>query len=178
MAAKTIISLDDFLQLPEQGPNGEHYELDEGELITLRPAGRPHSRRVGVIDRYLAGQLSEDKYDILVGEIGLIMRRDPRPTVRGADIAVVAHAEEQPEGMLTEPPFLVVEVISPSNTPDDVERKRIQYLDFGVPEVWVVYEKSRTIHVFQPGDKFVVAAIHDRFPCRLGFSVNVEELFR
>jgi Uma2 family endonuclease len=178
VAVKTVVSLEDFLQLPEQGPNGEHYELDEGELITLSPAGRPHSRRVGVIDRYLAVQLSEDKYDILVGDIGLIMGRGPRPTVRGADIAVVVHTEEQAEGMLTEPPFLIVEVISPSNTPEDVERKRIQYLDFGVPEVWIVYEKTQTIHVFQPGEKFVVVGVHDRFPCKLGFSVDVKELFR
>jgi hypothetical protein len=39
MAAKTTLSLEEFLKLPEAGDDGTHYELDEGErLITLTPA--------------------------------------------------------------------------------------------------------------------------------------------
>ena len=30
MAAKTTISLEEFLKLPEAGDDGTHYELDEG----------------------------------------------------------------------------------------------------------------------------------------------------
>ena len=31
-----------------------------------------------------------------------------------------------------------------------MELKRKQYLDFGVPEVWFVYERTKTIHVYEP----------------------------
>lgn len=31
-----------------------------------------------------------------------------------------------------------------------MELKRKQYLDFGVPEVWFVYERTKTIHVYGP----------------------------
>ncbi|MGA8595615.1 MAG: Uma2 family endonuclease [Bryobacteraceae bacterium] len=186
MAAKTTISLDEFLKLPEFEEDGTHYELDEGELITLSPSGGRHAIRVQKTFRYLMRYLPEEQYDILPGEVGFIMSYDPRPTVRGANLAVVRHREEYPEGMLKEPALLVVEVVSPSNTPDDIERKRIQYLEFGVQEVWVVYEKAKTIHVSlnpaaardnkQP--ESFVANIQSAFTSTLGFPVVAKDLFR
>lgn len=186
MAAKTTISLEEFLKLPDFEEDGTHYELDEGELITLSPSGVPHAKRIDKIYRYLIRHLPEEQFDILPGEVGFIMGYDPRPTVRGADLAVIRHREEYAKGMLKEPALLVVEVVSPSNTPDDIERKRIQYLQFDVQEVWVVYEKAKTIHIFlnavaardndQP--ESFVATMQSVFTSTLGFPVVAKELFR
>lgn len=186
MATKTTISLDEFLRLPDFEEDGTHYELDEGELITLSRSGGRHAKRTGRIYRYLIRYLPDEQYDILPGEVGFIMGYDPRLKVRGADLAVMHRREEYPEGMLKEPALLVVEVVSPSNTPDDIERKRIQYLEFGVQEVWVVYEKAKTIHVFlNPGTaghnkqpESFVANIQSGFTSTLGFPVVTKELFR
>lgn len=181
----TTLTLEEFLALPEQ-EDGTHYELDEGELVRLSPTGKPHSRRIDKIYRYLMNHLPEEEWDILPGELGFIMAGDPKPTVRGADLAVMPHQDEVPEGMSREPAHLIVEVVSPSNTPDDIERKRIQYLNFGVQEVWVVYEKARTIHVYvNPSaalrlkrNEMFVATGDSVFESTLGFPVVARELLR
>ncbi|MBV9406166.1 MAG: Uma2 family endonuclease, partial [Acidobacteriaceae bacterium] len=42
MAARTILSLEEFLKLPEHEEDGTHYELDEGQLIVLPPPRTQH----------------------------------------------------------------------------------------------------------------------------------------
>jgi Uma2 family endonuclease len=186
MAAKTLLSLEEFLKLPDFEEDGTHYELDEGEVITLSPSGGSHARQVDRIYRYLIKHLPENRYDILPGEVGFILGHDPKPTVRGADLAVIYHRDDYADGMLREPALLIVEVVSPSNTPDDIERKRIQYLEFGIPEVWVVYQKAKTVHVFIASEaarrenrqESFVASMQSVFTSTLDFPVQVKELFR
>jgi Putative restriction endonuclease len=51
MVAKTTISLDEFLKLPDFEEDGTHYELDEGKLITLSPSGGRQAKRIDKIVR-------------------------------------------------------------------------------------------------------------------------------
>ena len=86
MAAKTTISLEEFLKLPEAEDDGTHYELDEGELITLSPGGTNHSILIASITMYLGQILDRSKYVVLSGEAGVILSDEPgKATVRGAD---------------------------------------------------------------------------------------------
>jgi Uma2 family endonuclease len=48
---------------------------------------------------------------------------------------------------VTDPPALVVEVISPANRKARVREKIALYLDHGVPEVWEVLPKKKVILV-------------------------------
>jgi Uma2 family endonuclease len=185
MATTATISLEEFLKLPDQEEDGTHYELDEGELVRLSPTGKTHAHRIDRIYRYLIKHLPEEHWDILPGELGFIMGGNPKPIVRGADLAVMPHQEQLQEGMSREPAHLIVEVVSPSNQPDDVERKRVQYLNFGVQEVWIVYEKARTMHVYlntalatrQNRAEMFVCTDATEFHSTLGFPVVVRELF-
>lgn len=179
MSAQTTISLDEYLKL---ALNGDYpYELDEGELIPVSPTGGKHSRRLDRILRFLYRQLAEERHDILTGEPGFILSRDPKPSVRGADIAVMSHREEEeiPEGMFVDPPLLIVEVVSAGNNPEDIEKKRLQYVTFGVQEIWIVYQETRTVYVQIPADdKYFILQGQSVFLSSLGFNVPVEELFR
>ncbi len=73
MRTHTLLSLDDFLQLPPP-EDATQFELDEGELIVLSPAGGAHAYRLDRIYRYLISQPAECQYDILPGEVGFILR--------------------------------------------------------------------------------------------------------
>ncbi len=141
--AKTL-TLDEFLALPEQDDEGHHFELDEGELITLSPTGAIHARRVSAISAYLYQHVDRKVFDVLTGEAGILMALDPKPIVRGIDIAVLYRADMPGQGMLRRAPVVAIEVISPSNDPTDLDRKRRQYQAFGVKEVWFVYESATT----------------------------------
>src|ERR1700733_11347945 len=50
--------------------------------------------------------------------------------------------------IITEPPFLVIEVLSPDDRTDDIQEKIDDYLSFGVPFVWVVNPRTRRGYVY------------------------------
>lgn len=177
---RKTMTLEEFLALPELDENGNHFELDEGELITLSPVGRTHGRRVTKISSYLDRALDEAIYEVVCGEVGILMALDPKATVRGMDVAVLRKTEHPEKGMVRSAPFLIVEVISPSNNPVDLEKKRKQYQEFGVEEVWFVYEDFKCLYVYRRQQGTV--AIHEcpaQFESSLdGLMVDTRELFR
>ncbi len=181
LATKTVV-MTEFLQLCAQDTEAR-YELDEGELVSLSPTSRKHASQIDKIYRFLIRHLPEQQYDVLPGEVGFILGHDPKPIVRGADLAVLPHQENPDEGFIAEAPLLAVEVISPGNTAEDIERKCQQYLAHGTQEIWVVYSKAQTIHVYrqsQTSEDLASYSIHDRngqFQSLLGFTVPCAGLF-
>jgi Uma2 family endonuclease len=49
-----------------------------------------------------------------------------------------------PPDVLTEPPILVVEILSPDDTYSDTQQRASDYLNMGVKTVWIIDPKSRT----------------------------------
>jgi Uma2 family endonuclease len=43
--------------------------------------------------------------------------------------------------------MIAIEVASRGNTPDQLERKRLLYLEGGAAEVWLIYPKTRSMLV-------------------------------
>jgi Uma2 family endonuclease len=71
--------------------------------------------------------------------------------VRRPDISVICNREVPPSGVLAFAPDLVVEVISPNDLAEDVERKLGDYLRAGVRSVWLVSPECRSITVHHAG---------------------------
>ena len=71
------------------------------------------------------------------------VRVQVKPTrFRVPDVCLVAGP--RPEGrVITTPPFLVIEVLSPDDRAGDLEEKIDDYLAFGVKYVWVVNPRTR-----------------------------------
>ena len=179
MAAKTTISLEEFLKLPDSEDDGTHYELDDGELITLSPGGTKNSRLIAYITAYLCRILDPTRYDVVTGEPGVVLSNEPKKaTVRGADVAVLPSRplEDSPEGFTREPFVVAVEVISKSNDPIDIERKKNQYLAGGVQEVWLVYPKANTVHVYR-GSTAQVYSTGEKFESVLGVTIDSGRFF-
>lgn len=53
------------------------------------------------------------------------------------------HAGPQPE-ILTEPPLLVVEILSPDDTYSDTQERAQDYREMGVETVWIIDPKTRS----------------------------------
>ncbi|MDQ6523231.1 Uma2 family endonuclease [Nocardioides sp. LHD-245] len=76
--------------------------------------------------------------------------RLPRNRVRIPDLLVT---ERRPEGHhVTEPPILVVEVLSPSTRNEDLFRKSLEYVAGGVGQYWIVDRRLRAIDVLASTD--------------------------
>jgi Uma2 family endonuclease len=76
-------------------------------------------------------------------------------------------------------PDLVVEVVSPSETADEVQEKVFDYLLAGTPMVWVIYSRTQQVVVHTPDGLARTLRGEDRleFAQLPGFSCTVAELF-
>ena len=115
------------------------YELVDGELRKMSPAGFEHGRvamRIGaslstfVIQRHLG--------EVTAAETGFVLRRNP-DTVRAPGVAFVRQDRLVPSsGYFPGPPDLAIEVVSPSDTYSEVDAKVLDWLRSGVRMVVVV----------------------------------------
>ena len=181
MATRTVLTVDQFAQLPD---DDQLHELDEGELITMAPAGGMHGLTERTITRRLDRYLDAhpELGEILPSDTGFVLRRDP-DVVRSPDLAFLRMEKVRaiPEdGFIEGAPDLAVEIVSPSESATALDRKIRQYLQAGTQVVWVVHRKTREVHVFEaPGtSRYLTEEDALEAPALLpGFSVQVKDLF-
>jgi len=181
MATQTALTLNQFLALPET-EDGTHHELSEGELITLPPPGYSHGVIVMNVGGIFRAKLDRKKFIITGGDAGFILKEDPHSaTVRGADVAVNKRETigTIPEtGYLAQAPLVAVEVVSPSNTATDLERKVSQYLSAGSMEVWLLYPDTQRLHVYLHGTREIkIYQAGESFASVLGCEFPVAPFF-
>lgn len=179
MSAKTILTLEQFLQLPE---DDLFHELDEGELLTMSPTKRRRGEVQWKLSALLAKYLENNPVcSAYPAETGFLLDRDP-PIVRSPDIALVRagrpHLGEADE-FIQGAPDLAIEVISPSDAASSLLRKVKQYLRAGCQAVWVVYPEEQEVHVHQSRGVRVLQRDQSLEAPELlpGFSVAVRTLF-
>jgi Uma2 family endonuclease len=150
LQTKTLTG-EDLLNLPMG--TGERYELIEGELIIMPPAGGEHGEIASTISGEIYLHLKKHKSGkIFAAETGFYTRRDNR-TVRAPDVAFIQQSKIPQtgisKGFLDIVPDLIVEVVSPHDRASEIDMKVIEWLEFGVQLVWIVYPESRRIFVYE-----------------------------
>ncbi len=159
-------------------------ELVKGEIIYLMPTGHPHSFYEGNITIALGIFVREHKLlgRVLPGEVGIYTQRHP-DTVRGADVAFISHerlAQVQSKSFLDVCPELIVEVMSPDDTWDEVHEKLEEYFAVGAKLIWVVAPRRQRLHVYRSLTDLDVLTVQDTLTggeVLPGFQVPVAELF-
>jgi len=145
-----LVTAEELCQMPEPA-DGSRYELLEGELVQMTPAGARHGRTTLAVGTVLFTFVSEKGLGHVVSnDTGVFTEKDP-DTVLAPDLAYWSRQRlpELPEGFVEVPPDLAVEVVSPSDSQSYVHRKVLHYLDHGVSLVWVVDPKTRTVTVYR-----------------------------
>ena len=176
-----LLTAEDLLRLSSQGVKGE---LIRGVLHETVSVGAEHSfigiRLGGEFDRYARRHR--------LGRVGgtdggVLVERNP-DTVREPDIFFVS-AEKLPlnvrvQGYLDVVPELVVEIVSPSDSPTEVDEKIRMWLDLGVSMALVVRPANRTIVIRRPGIPAVTLSGEDTLDggdVLPGFSLPLSEIF-
>jgi len=149
MGATTKLTFEEFLQLPEEP--GKRFELDKGELIVEPSPTYRHNRIRHRIARHLEDFVQRNQLGGVTVEQDFRLAPD---IVRNPDVAFVATEPLSRMNVDISPidgvPDLAIEVVSPSNSAQDMLTKVHQYLDAGSKAVWVFYPNLK------------VVAIHDR----------------
>jgi Uma2 family endonuclease len=176
------MTADELLGLPD---NGKRYELIAGELHEMAPAGGEHGFISGRTVRRLSAFLDQHPEvggEVFIAEPGYRLARDP-DTVRAPDIAYVIESrleEAWGPGYANMAPDLIVEVVSPSDTAGEVQRKVDEWLAAGSTLVWVLYPATRSVMVYRADGPVSLLHADDTLhgePVLPGFSCRVGDLF-
>jgi len=161
-------------------PDGWRYEIDDGELVILPPAGLDHGEvSLGVGAALRAFVRSRALGTVAGAETGFRLRRRP-DLLLAPDVAYISAERRSrvadPSSFAEVAPDLVVEVLSPSDTHAAVLRKVAHYLEAGVRSVWVVdagairltrYAADRQAETFADGAALVTDPVLPGFACPL-----------
>jgi Uma2 family endonuclease len=160
------VSFTEFEQMPDE-PGKQ--ELIDGEVIYLPPPKLRHTELViRLLDLFRtafsnARVLPEAGYRIGGGWL--------QP-----DLSVTWPDQRRDTDYLIGGPMFAIEVLSPSNTADYVERKLALYLSEGAGEVWVVNDRRKSVTVYYE-DRVVRLSAKDTYTSRLAtVTVSVAEL--
>lgn len=159
-------------------------ELVAGEAIELAPGSVEHGRVAGEALFVLKAFLRQNPQigQVLANDTGFLLSRDP-DTVRGPDIAFVRRerlANIPRRGFFPGAPDLAIEVVSPNDLAQEVERKVQEYLAAGAAMVWVLYPETRHVMVYRSSGEARVLSMKDALEgadVLPGFTCKVEELF-
>lgn len=127
--------------------------LIRGEVVEQMPPGGRHGVIATAFSLRLATWAALHRAGIVGTESGFILARGP-DVVRGPD-GYYIRAERVPEGGIPEAfwtiaPDLVVAIVSPSETAEDVREKVRDFLAAGTALIWVVYARTREVIAHTP----------------------------
>lgn len=149
-----LLTYDDYLALPE---TVQRYEVIDGKLM-MEPAPlfghQWHSRKIfqpmaNYVDKNLLGIVVYAPVDIMISRTPLRTRQPDVIYISCERIAQLGldNMEELP--FLDIAPDLVVEIVSPSESQQNVSDKLADYQRMGVDECWLVRSREDTIEVVQ-----------------------------
>lgn len=188
MNAPLVLSLfttDQLLAMPEDGVDRDliRGQLWEKPMTRRNPQ---HSGSEANLANLLVNWLKQQpkpRGRVLAGEAGCRLRRDPDTTV-GIDVAFINAdlAARTPKGskLVDGLPILAVEILSPEDKLEEISAKIQEYLEVGIPLVWVVDPDFGTVCVYRPAKEPELFNLRQELtgePELPGFRVAVAEIF-
>ncbi|HUA85929.1 MAG TPA: Uma2 family endonuclease [Bryobacteraceae bacterium] len=149
MATTTdLLTWEEFERLPGEGK----FELIAGRLLNVPPPKKGHSKVAKRLLRALFAVEARVPVEAYA-EAGYKLSDDPASWLQ-PDVSVVRRDRDRQtheDGYFIGAPELAVEVVSPSETAQDLARKIKLFLGFGAIAVWVIYPDSREVQIHVPG---------------------------
>ena len=177
MAISTLISADAFEKLSQESE--VRLEFMDGEVIELSSPRPRHALIIRILLAKLNALDLSNKSGLWIFGSEFRLRTDRRVIPDLAFLKspkpLLLDVDRTPIDLI---PDLAIEVISPSETAFDVERKITAYLEAGVSEVWTLYPELQHIYIYANGSPRLLKA-GDLVESALlpGWSCPVGEIF-
>ena len=165
--------------------DGCRYELVDGSLRMMSPAGGRHGRLANRLGWLLSNHVNATRSGIvLAAETGFRLAVDP-DTVLAPDVAYVERSRyetvQNETAYLPFAPDLAIEVLSPNDRFSRVESKAFTWLDAGCRLVLLVDPETETVHAYRSRKQIQVFERNETVPCDdavPGWTLTVEDIFR
>jgi len=164
---------------------GERYEIIYGEAYAMSAPGAYHQAMQMELSKQIAVFLTGKPCKVYPApfDVRLFYEEDESDdTVVQPDITVICDKNKRgPEGGRGAP-TLVVEILSPSNSAIEMQRKFELYRDAGVREYWVVNGEYKTLTVYLFDKNHLTSQTYkekDKAPVAVleGLSIDLEPVF-
>jgi Uma2 family endonuclease len=142
------LTYDAYLALPEMKAR---YSILDGELVMAASPTPDHQTIVQETFVKLDAFVREHRLGrVFLAPLDIVIRRDPLRT-RQPDILFISNARRYIIGLqvIEGGPDLVVEVLSPTNTRQELQEKLQDYQTISVREAWIVSPQAQTVEVLQ-----------------------------
>jgi Uma2 family endonuclease len=157
-------------------------ELVDGVLVE-KPMGMRESLLAGVLIELLRDFVVPRNLGLVTAPDGML--RLSRGLVRIPDVSFISWDRIPGRRVPTVPipalaPDLAIEVLSPSNTPEEMARKLREYFEAGVRLAWFIDPVGRTVTVYTAAEQFEVFSEAETLkgePVLPGFVLPLRELF-
>jgi Uma2 family endonuclease len=176
-----LMTAEEFEVLPD---DGKRYELIDGELREMAPTVNWHGEVETNLTILLHTHVRAHRLGrVSCGEVLYIVRRNP-DRVRAADIAFIRQERVPPlearQHIMEVIPDLVVEILSNSDTIEEISDRIDDWLNASVQILWIVDPFRRTVTIYRPGNDPALLGEHGTLegdPAVPGFRCPVAELF-
>lgn len=176
-ARELLFTIDDFIALEDDSDT--RYELHAGHIVVMAPASMTHGELVPRLAAVLGRPLTSPCR--VLTEAGITVR-DRAESYYRADLVVTSEPRQRGQLWVNEP-LVVVEVLSPSPTAIDFDRKLHDYRRMASLRhiLLVDSERARIHHLTRDGERWVIGDVGPGERLRLdaiGAGLDVDELYR
>ncbi len=184
MATETIPSINLDPEFAVSADDSSFYEIIDGRRVEMQPTGAYEIALASALSEYLGPFARQSKLGVVVCEMLFVLDivRDLR---RRPDLAFVSYPR-WPEPTIPQAsawdvvPDLAVEVVSPTNTAEEIDEKIVDYCAAGVRLVWVLYPNSGRVYVCKSANHIDVLEQTDELngaDVLPGFRLPIQSLF-
>jgi Uma2 family endonuclease len=170
---------EEFMALPED----ERYELVNGELVNMGNSGMEHGNIASNLSFFLTELVRSQKLGVICDSSTAFTMKTGNK--RSPDVSFIAKERLQgvkrlPKGYFQGSPDLAVEILSPSNTVEEMTGKIVEFFENGTRLVWVIHPDEQYILVYHSTSPDRLLRLEDSLDGEEvipGFSLAVAELF-
>jgi Uma2 family endonuclease len=138
VSTATVVPLSEYLETSYR-PDCDYLE---GELLERNVGEWDHARLRMLLSGYLLNR--EKQWGIIVVPEQRVQVKPNR--FRVPDIAVLTSPPPGP--IMQKPPFVCIEILSPSDRIQEMQERIDDYLNFGVSYVWLIHPRTRRAFVY------------------------------
>jgi|SRR5579863_275818 Uma2 family endonuclease len=142
MAARTLISVEEYLATSYR-PDCDYVD---GEVVERNLGEWDHSSLQSAILVYLWNRYYKDG----IRPVAEQRVQVKKTRFRIPDVCVVLG--EPGEKILTKPPFICIEVLSPEDRMNRVQQRIADYFEMGVPYVWILDPETKQAYAATPAE--------------------------
>lgn len=177
---KKVWTDEEFIALSK---DGHRYELVNGELVDMGNSGMEHGGIGSFLGGLLAIYVKQHKLGIVCDSSTAFTLKNGNK--RSPDVSFVGKErlkglKRPPRGFFRGAPDLVVEILSPSNTVEEIHEKIVEYFENNTRLLWVIHPDEKYVLVYHSSEPDRLLRPQDQLDGEdvvPGFAIAVAELF-